>query len=217
MNEELLMKKTSLPLLAIFCLLPGLQTAVAVYWGWQTAITYPLLKVVMIAIPVIVWLQVRRGGAPIAERIGWKRTNLRAGLSVGIVMGGVILAGYYGLLREVIDPGPVLAKVRSLGLVEYYWHMSIFICLGNALFEEYYWRAFLIGELRSYLRSKPVLCIVAGGLFGVHHLFAMLLIVVLDGEPEAHAPPLPVKRRLNRLRRVLEIAAPAEADNADLG
>ena len=128
----------------------------------------------MIAIPIIVWLQVRRGGAPLAERIGWKRTNLRSGLSVGIVMGGVILAGYYGLLRGVIDPGPVLAKVRSLGLVEYYWYMSIFICLGNALFEEYYWRAFLIGELRSYLRSKPVLCIVAGGLFGVHHLFAML-------------------------------------------
>ncbi len=51
--------------------------------------------------------------------------------------------------------------------------MAVFISLANSLFEEYYWRAFLVSELRVWLGSAPLVCIVAGVLFGLHHAFAM--------------------------------------------
>ena len=162
-----------LPLLAALLLLPAVQTAVSVYWQWHTAITYPLLKAVMIAIPMVIWLRWRRRGVNIRQRAGWRRTNCLPGLCVGAAMAAVILGGYYAVLRSLIDPAPVAAKIRSLGVLEHYWLMAIVISLWNSLLEEYYWRAFLVGELAGRWRAAAVIC-VAGGLFGLHHFFALL-------------------------------------------
>ena len=46
--------RTPLALLAIFCLMPAVQTAVTIYWQWRTVVTYPLLKALMVAIPLTV-------------------------------------------------------------------------------------------------------------------------------------------------------------------
>jgi hypothetical protein len=46
------------------------------------------------------------------------------GVIVGVLMSGCVLTAYYGLLRPRIDPALLAVKVRSLGLVEYYWVMS---------------------------------------------------------------------------------------------
>ncbi|MHC4295542.1 MAG: CPBP family intramembrane glutamic endopeptidase [Planctomycetota bacterium] len=168
------MKRIPLILLSVFCLLPSVQSAVAVYFQWHTPVTYPLLKAVMIAIPVIVWLKLRSRGVDIRQRAGWKRPGVVRGLWVGVLMGAVVLVGYYAVLRGRIETGGLLAKVRSLGLLEYYWVMAIFVSLFNSLFEEYYWRAFIIGELRAWSRSTLLLCVAGGGGFGLHHLFVTL-------------------------------------------
>lgn len=167
-------KRTPLPLLVIFCLVPLLQTTVSIYWEWHTAITYPGLKAAMLIIPIVVWLRLRRRGVDLKDRIGWKRTNMRSGLWVGGLMSAAIVIGYYAALRKMIDPAPLVTKLRTLGVVEYYWIMAVFISLWNSLLEEYYWRAFIIGELRSWVQSIPVLCVLGGGLFGLHHLFILL-------------------------------------------
>ena len=65
--------RTPLLLLAICCALPSFQTLVAVYWEWHTPVTYPLLKAVMILLPVIVWLRLRRRGVSIRQRAGLSR------------------------------------------------------------------------------------------------------------------------------------------------
>lgn len=167
-------KRTSLPLLSVFCLLPSFQTAVSVYWEWHTPVTYPALKGAMLLIPIILWSRLRRSGVDVQGRAGWKKTNMLAGLCVGILMGGIMLVAYHSALRPVIDPAPLLQKIRSLGLVEYYWIMAVFVCLWNSLFEEYYWRAFITGELRAWSESTLFASIVGGGLFGIHHLFLLL-------------------------------------------
>jgi len=68
----------------------------------------------------------------------------------------------------------MLAKVESLGLLEHYWIMALFISLLHSLFEEYYWRAFLLSELRSWIPGTLLLCLLSGAVFGLHHIFAML-------------------------------------------
>ena len=169
-------RKTPRPLLAALFLLPAVQTAVCVYWGWHTAITYPALKLLMIVLPVAIWLALGLSKAEVGRRVGWSRPNLARGLAVGLLMGGVILAGYYLLLRGRLDPAPVVAKARALGVLNHYGAMAVFISLGNALFEEYYWRGFLTGELRAWTGRAAVVCLIGGGMFGVHHVFAMLAL-----------------------------------------
>ena len=167
-------KMNSLLLLVMFCLLPAFQTAVSVYWEWHTAITYPVLKAIMILIPVIVWLKSHRGTASIKERLGLKRTNTLPGLCVGAIMGGVILSSYYAVLRPMVDPSLLIVKIRSLGLLEHYWIMTLTISLWNSMFEEYYWRGFIMSELQGWSLSIPTLCVLGGMLFGLHHLFVVL-------------------------------------------
>lgn len=152
----------SLLLLAMFCLLPAFQTVVSVYWKWHTAVTYPVLKAIMIVIPVIVWLKPRRSRAIIQERLGLKRTNMFPGLCVGVLMDGVILSSYYAVLRPIIDPSLLLAKIRSLGLLKHYWIMALTISLWNSLFEEYYWCGFIMSELQGWSLTMPTLCVLGG-------------------------------------------------------
>lgn len=72
----------------------------------------------------------------------------------------------------MIDPAPLGHKVRSLGILDYYWEMAMFISLAHSLFEEYYWRGFIMGELRSRMGGLSA-CVVGGAVFGIHHIFAI--------------------------------------------
>jgi len=161
-------------LLFIFCLLPAVQTLVSVYWQWHTPVTYPTLKSVMILIPILVWHHWRRLGISVRERLGWTRPSLKGSLGMGVLMSGLILGAYFIFLRDSLDPSPIIGKVASLKLTDYYWTMAIVISLWNSLFEEYYWRAFIISELHSYLSSRSLVCLLGGFLFGLHHILALL-------------------------------------------
>ena len=167
-------KKTPLLGVLLFCFLPAIQTAVSVHFQWHTAITYPTFKLLMIAIPIVVWIASGRTGPQIKNLVGLKRTNMLPGLFLGLLMSAVILAGYYLVLRSTIDPAPLLAKVDALGLRQGYWIMALFISLLHSFFEEYYWRGFVLSELRNWIPGILVLSVVSGMIFGIHHIFAML-------------------------------------------
>ena len=171
--------RTPLALLGLLCLMPAVQTAVAIHCQWHPAITYPALKALMIVAPIVVWRRSRRSASEVRRRLGLKRTRGLAGLALGALMSAVILGGYYAVLRPAIDPAGVLAKARSMGLLEHYWTMALVIALGNSLFEEYYWRGFIVSELGAWTRSTTVVVAVAGGMFGLHHVFAMLALFEL--------------------------------------
>ena len=172
MNKDV--RKVPLLVVGLFGLLPAVQTAVSVHWEWQTKITYPLFKVLMVAGPILVWWWLGYKRSEIKEAIGLKRSNMLTGLGLGVLMAGVITGGYYLVLRDVIEPGPMLVKVKSLGLLKYYWVMAVFISLIHSLFEEYYWRGFILSGLAGWISKTWILVLISGGLFGIHHVFAML-------------------------------------------
>ena len=172
-------KKVPLLLVLGFGLLPAIQTAVSVHLEWQTKITYPVFKVLMVVGPILVWLGLGYKGSQIKQAVGLKRSNMLNGLGLGVLMAGVIVGGYYLLLRQKIDPGPMLAKVESLGLLKYYWIMAVFISAVHSLFEEYYWRGFVLSGLGSWLNKTWILVLISGAIFGIHHIFAMLALFPL--------------------------------------
>ena len=155
------------------CLLPALQTFVAVYLEWWTEVSYSALKVLMIAGPLAAWVWSRRSRRQVLDRVGWRRPNWLVGVGVGAVLSGIVLGGYYGIFRPMVDADRLVEKVEALGIIDHYWVMAVFVSLGNALFEEYYWRGFLVSEWGERLRSRWLLVLVAGGLFGLHHIFAL--------------------------------------------
>lgn len=167
-------RKVPLLILGVLCLLPAVQTAVSVYWEWQTTITYPVFKLLMVAGPIVVWVWLGYSRSQIRESVGLKSSNMLFGLGLGVLMAGVIVGGYYAMLREVIEPGPMLAKVESLGILKYYWVMAVFISLIHSLFEEYYWRGFILSGLAGWTSKGWVVVLISGGIFGIHHVFAML-------------------------------------------
>ena len=173
-NDTTRTRMLPLVLLAALFLLPAVQTLVTVHLEWLTAITYPVLKVVMIAASLLVWRWSRRPVREVLQRVGWRRTNGLVGLAVGAAMAGIILGGYYAIFRSIIQPDFLVDKLRELGLLDYYWAMAVVVSFWNALFEEYYWRGFLLGELRDRLAGRTALVVLMGGLFGLHHIFALL-------------------------------------------
>jgi hypothetical protein len=87
--------------------------------------------------------------------MGLKKTNARPGLALGLLMAVIILGGYYALLCERIEPVAILSKVHSL-------------------LEEYYWRGFILSQLTRWIPGTLLLSLIAGFIFGIHHIFAML-------------------------------------------
>ena len=169
-------KKTPLLLLAVFCLLPTIQIAVSVHWQWQTAISYPIFKLLMICVPIVVWLASGYTGRQIGDLIGLKRTNMLPGLAVGLIMAGAILGIYYGLTRSILDPIGAQSKARGLGVLDHYWMMGLLISFAHSLFEEYYWRGFILSQLASRISRSLPLSLTAGVVFGIHHIFIILVL-----------------------------------------
>jgi len=166
-------RRLPLILLGAFFLLPGVQTALAVWLGWHTEVTYPALKMLMIAVMLVVWLVRRRSGERWGELLALRPTRLVWGVVIGLAMVAAMLGTYYGGLHRGIDGSHVVAKLKALKMLDHYLAMALVVSLGNALFEELYWRAFLVGELRRWTRKTWLVIFIGGALFGVHHVFAL--------------------------------------------
>lgn len=165
--------RTPLPLLAALCLFPAAASFVAVYLEFYPHAAFPLGKLGLVAIPLLVWRAAGLSRQDVLAAAGVKRTSCLAGLASGAVLAAIILAGYHALLAGAIDPRPVAAKAESLGILEHYWTMGAFVALANSLMEEYYWRAFILERMRRHTRSVAVLCAANGAAFGLHHIFVL--------------------------------------------
>ncbi|MHC4561940.1 MAG: CPBP family glutamic-type intramembrane protease [Planctomycetota bacterium] len=170
-------RRLHLALLIACCLLPAAQTLITVHWEWYTPITHPALKALMVIIPLLVWRWSRRGRKELLKHIGWQRTSFLPGLLSGAALSAIVLAAYYTVLPTMIDFRPVAeelaGKLNSLGLRDYYWLMAAVVSLFNAFLEEYYWRAFLLGEVFDRIGRGLLACLLCGGLFGLHHILAL--------------------------------------------
>ena len=163
-------------MLILFCLLPAVEMTVSVHSYWHTWVSYPVFKLLMVAIPAIVWWKYRLSLADVGKIIGLKSTNTLSGWILGAAMFAVIMAAYYGYLYPLIDPATVSKRVHSLDFQKHYWILFVYISLFHSFFEEYYWRGFLLSELRKRIGSTLALCLISGALFGLHHLMATLAL-----------------------------------------
>jgi len=161
------------PVLIIFCILPALTSLVAVYLEFFQAVTYPLGKVLAIGGSIAIILAAGHTRKEILAGLGIKRSNCLPGILSGAILSAIILGLYYLFLKKRIDPTPIAEKVSSLGLKDYYWALALVTSCMNSLFEEYYWRAFIMSQLKTRISGAAALCLLGGALFGIHHFFVL--------------------------------------------
>ena len=170
-----------LPLLVLAAcfLLQAAQTFIAVHVQWMSFVTYPALKLLMVLVPIVVWRVYQRSRREVAQRIGWKRPNGWIGVVTGVFLMVIILGAYYGKYRPEIDPQFLVDKLTELKILDHYWALALVVIFGNSLMEEYYWRGFLLSELRAWVGNAFAVVLICGIMFGLHHVFA--IVTLADG------------------------------------
>lgn len=136
-------------------------------------VVYAVGKTVQFALPaVFVGLTLRR-------RIVLHRPGGR-GAGEGLVSGLIVCAATVTLfwLMGRFEPrlmadlaSQVTAKVTELGIATgpRYLAVAVFYSVVHAALEEYYWRWFVYGQLRRFLRTRQAILVAALG-FMAHHL-----------------------------------------------
>jgi membrane protease YdiL (CAAX protease family) len=162
--------------------------------GWQQAAA-GLGKTIQFAFPLI-WvlaIQRRRQPARAAAFQGsrqtpcaaldgtWRvptTTGLALGAGFGLLVFVVALAAYGGWLKPsgcLDEAGRRMAgKVTGFGVRTWPWFaaMGVFYALLHSLFEEYYWRWFVFGQLRRWIPVGAAIA-VSSLAFTVHHVLVL--------------------------------------------
>ena len=134
------------------------------WWIWLTA---------MCSLPWIVWRMTHRPWGELRRVIGLKKTHLLHGLWTGTAAAGVICGVYVLFFRGRMDATAVVDGVQRRGHMAWYWTWALGLSLLHSLFEEFYWRGFLQGELALWIKKPHLLVLMLAGLFGLHHAVAL--------------------------------------------
>ncbi|MDP8217138.1 MAG: CPBP family intramembrane metalloprotease [Candidatus Theseobacter exili] len=161
-------------ILLFFCLFPALLTFVSFTLQIGYPWTYGSGKVFMVIIPLFVFWRKAYTRREIVKELGIIRTKGLLGLSVGLLFASVILLLYYIIFKPLLNPDNLIEKITSLGLDGFYWPMCVFLGCINSFVEEFYWRGFLANLLSRRIASILLASLLAGVLFGLHHVFPLL-------------------------------------------
>jgi hypothetical protein len=134
------------------------------------------VKAIMFILPLVgVWLGISTG------RIfsGWNKQDLFIGLGFGTVL-FVGLLGIFYLFPEIFAEASKEALPRAvafgIGTPTTFVIAGVLFAVVHSLFEEYYWRWFVFGGLRSFM-SIPSAIILSALTFSIHHVFILLPFV----------------------------------------
>lgn len=135
-------------------------------------VVYAVGKLIQFAFP-IVWIGWRR---PWRLRPAWPhRQGLAIGLGFGLLVSAAMLGLYFGVIRDAAwfaAPRVVVqSKVAALGITSAgrFLALGLFYALGHSAAEEYYWRWFVYGEMRTPKRVGPAMLWSSVG-FAAHHV-----------------------------------------------
>jgi membrane protease YdiL (CAAX protease family) len=155
---------------------------VEIYWvglsGGQAGanpmqqLAYVLGKTAQFAFPVVFvwWL---KDDWNISAGRPWAGVGL--GLAFAALVGGAILALYYGVFATSPllsrTPGQVHGILVKFGVdsLSRYLMLSAFLVIAHSLLEEYYWRWFVFGQLRRLIPPAAAIVISSLG-FMAHHV-----------------------------------------------
>ena len=172
-----------LALLVVAALLPTfaawLYFVVWAHTPWMRVL-YVASKVVQGALPLLGWWALkmergpaRRSAAEWRSQATWPSAVL-AGLLSGGVMAAAVLAAFAGPLPAWLPLDEAAARIHRL-LVDFdaatpmrYLLLALALSVAHSLFEEYYWRWFLLGQLALRLPFAVAL-LLASLAFASHH------------------------------------------------
>jgi membrane protease YdiL (CAAX protease family) len=147
---------------------------------------YAAGKIIQFSIPLLfVAFVVRR--KPVWQ--GPTARGLMLGIGFGLLVGAVMLGAYHGGLRSsrvMIEASVrIRAKMAEFGITSplEFLALSVFLCVAHSFLEEYYWRWFVFGRLRTLLPMGLAVLLSSLG-FMSHHvliLWAYLPDRVLTG------------------------------------
>jgi membrane protease YdiL (CAAX protease family) len=132
-------------------------------------------KTLQFAIPILFFaLVVRRMPT-------WRRPNgegLLLGLGFGLLVGAIIIGVYYGGLHSskmlAQSPARIRQKLDEFGIgspLEFV-ALGLFIAVVHSFLEEYYWRWFVFGRLRTLMPMGPAIVLSSLG-FMSHHVIVI--------------------------------------------
>mgnify|MGYP000678172855 CR=1 FL=1 len=132
-------------------------------------VVYPLCKVIMICAPLLWVLADRYSWMKIKDLWGLilKRGDILLGLAAGVLISVVIIGGYLLFFRNLLTAEYIRSLVPPF-VLENLWLSALILSSSNCLIEEYYWRCFLLSEMKTRLGTRNAV-ILNGLLFGVHH------------------------------------------------
>jgi len=163
-----------LPALALLVPAPTLGAVGMLYWFDPPANTVwsGFFKLWILLLPLIWhrWLDRDRYRWPGPPGRGWG-----AGLGTGIAIFGIIYAAYLLIGQHWIDAERMRALAAERGFDDrrFYLGLAIYICVINAMLEEYVWRWFVTRQAAALTGGLWSGVLLSGLLFTVHHVFAL--------------------------------------------
>jgi membrane protease YdiL (CAAX protease family) len=152
---------------------PSLGT-LAGMWLWPGPVgqtVYALCKAWLLVLPLFWLLRVEKG------ELSWsppRPGGLLAGLALGLLIGGAILAAYVLVGEQWIDAERVrqAAGQNGIGSRVLYLAFAAYLILVNSLLEEYVWRWFVFRQTERLLPGWAAV-FVSAFFFTIHHVIAL--------------------------------------------
>ncbi|NQV12077.1 CPBP family intramembrane metalloprotease [Candidatus Uhrbacteria bacterium] len=134
-------------------------------------LTYAASRTIMFAAPItLVLLGLSLPKFNISSE---KRKSVLYGVGTGIAISTLILSVFY-LFNSTFTSfaGNIADKVSDFGILKYYFLAAVGMSVVHSLFEEYFWRWYVVGGLE--LRMATNHAILLGGLFFAMHHYIIL-------------------------------------------
>jgi len=95
------------------------------------------------------------------------------GLGSGLIMSGLIFV-VFTLFKSTffVFSNELITKINNFGITDYYIWVAIFFSLFHSLFEEYFWRWYVVGGLK--VKLSPTTAIFLGAAFFAMHHYIIL-------------------------------------------
>lgn len=174
-------------LLALCLLVPASTLGVLFGMIWLPDTTlgtglFFFFKIWLLALPLVWRLLVDK--KPLSIRAFHGRGSL-AGIGTGLLIAGFILAFWFLLGPQMVDPDFVREKMTAIGLTTLprYLGMIAYWILINSLLEEYVWRWFVTEKFHTLFRNSWIAAALSAAAFTLHHIIAMQ--VYFDALPTA--------------------------------
>ena len=145
---------------------------------------FAAVKIWVVVLPLF-WTARTNPNAIRLPKLNW--TEIKVGLSLGILMFSAIAITYLFVGQQIINTADLQAKAREVGLVNPYLYVAgcFYWSFINSLIEECTWRGFVVSQSKVLFPQK-IAVILAAIFFTVHHSIALYgythnLLVVFIG------------------------------------